>query len=45
MLLRDSSYSGTSSAEQISELLDKSNISGDKYKEEFKELVSISEIG
>lgn len=45
MLLRDSSYSGTSSAEQISELLDKSNISGDKYKEEFRDLVSISEIG
>lgn len=45
MLLRDSSYSGTSSAKQIYELLDKSNISGDKYKEEFKELVSISEIG
>lgn len=45
MLLKDSSYSGTSSAEQISELLDKSNISGDKYKEEFRDLVSISEIG
>lgn len=45
MLLRDSSYSGTSSAEQISELLDKSNISGDKYKEEFRDIVSISEIG
>lgn len=45
MLLRDSSYSGTSSAKQIYELLDKSNMSGDKYKEEFKELVSISEIG
>ena len=45
MLLRDSSYAGTSSAKQIFDLLDKSNISGDKYKEEFRDLVSISEIG
>lgn len=39
MLLKNSEYKESSSCEEVLELLDRSNIRGDEYKEEFYELV------
>lgn len=39
MILRDSDYKGDSTCDSVLELLEKSNIRGDEYKEEFVQLV------